>query len=354
MILFEGVRAKALPDTASGRTGALYKSLSFHLGAGCHAVVGADPAAARLLLDLASGRADARGGKVRVLEAAPSTSAVAARIAYVPKDVVLPESMTVKGVVELDIAVRGSRKTAGKNGDPTSRLATLDCAHLADRAVRTLTAQETRAVALAIALTSNADVVLVEEPFVGISGRAAPRLASAVHAFAGKSTMVLVTTASLHDAKLLGAQITSLSNERLVPRSYGASAAGSTEDVLFVVASDNMRLAAAIASEGVAQNLRVEHGALEIHTRDLESTASAIARAALHESLTIVSLSSESREGARVVERAASALSSLRPPALLVPGSEAIDPTLPPPARVPVDAVASPVSSSSSNPSEGS
>lgn len=348
MMLFEGVRAKALPDTASGRTGALYKSLSFHLGAGCHAVVGADPAAARLLLDLAAGRTEARGGKVRVFEAAPS--AVASRIAYVPKDVALPESMSVKGVVELDIAVRGARKVDKKSGDPASRLATLDCAHLADRPVHTLTAQETRAVALSIALTSNADLVLIEEPFVGISGRAAPRLASAVHAFAGKSTMVLVTTASLHDAKLLGAQVTSLSNERLVPRGYGtsASAATGTEDVLFVVASDNMRLAAAIASEGVAQNLRVEHGALEIRTRDLESAASAIARAALHESLTIVSLSSESREGARVVERAASALSSLRPPAPLPTGPEAIDPTLPPPARVPAEA------SSSSTPSEGS
>jgi ABC-2 type transport system ATP-binding protein len=352
MILFEGVRAKALPDTASGRTGALYKSLSFHLGAGCHAVVGADPAAARLLLDLASGRALARGGKVRVFDAAPS--AVAARIAYVPKDVVLPESMTVKGVVELDIAIRGSRKTPGKSGDPTSRLATLDCSHLAERPMYTLSVGETRAVALAIALTSNADLVLIEEPFVGISGRAAPKLASAVQAFVGKSTMVLVTTASLHDAKLLGAQVTSLSNERLVPRSYGthASAGAGTEDVLFVIASDNMRLAAAIASEGVAQDLRVEHGALEIRTRDLEAAAAAIARAALHESLTIVSLSSESREGARVVERAASALSSLRPPAPIGPGAEAIDPTLPPPARVPVDAVA--VSSSPSTPSEGS
>lgn len=339
MILFEGVRAKSLPDTASGRTGALYKSLSFHLGPGCHALVGADPAASRLLLDLASGRADARGGKVRVLDSAPA--AMASRIAYVPKDVVLPESMTVKGVVELDIAVRGTKKAAGKSGDPASRLAALDCAHLADRPVHTLTSQEMRAVALAIALTSNADVLLLEEPFVGISGHAAPRLTSAMQAFLGKSTLVLVTTASLHDAKLLGAQVTSLSNERLVPRSYGtsASAASGAEDVLFVVASDNMRLAAAIASEGVAQDLRVEHGALEIRTRDLEAAATAIARAALHESLTIVSLSSESREGARVVERAASALSSLRPPPMagLAP-SEAIDPTLPPPARVPVDA----------------
>ena len=69
MILFEGAAAKSLPDTASRRTGAIYKNLSFHLGAGCHAIGGAatDPSAARLLLDLAAGLVRPSGGKVTVL-----------------------------------------------------------------------------------------------------------------------------------------------------------------------------------------------------------------------------------------------------------------------------------------------
>jgi ABC-type nitrate/sulfonate/bicarbonate transport system ATPase subunit len=323
MILFEGAAAKSLPDTASRRTGAIYKNLSFHLGAGCHAIGGAatDPSAARLLLDLAAGLVRPSGGKVTVLSQVPGTAKLAADVAYVPRDVVLPESLTPIEVATLDAAIRGRKKTAK---DATSRLAALGLEGLAKRKVQSLSLPERRGVALAVALTSGAKVLLVEEPFVDTCGPAVARLASLVREFAAApQRCVLVATASLRDASSLGAAVQGLLNERLVPAGYAIE--GELR-VLHVVVSDPMRLAAAFAAEGAAHTILATSTSVEIHTRDLVATANTVARVAVAEDLSVVSMYSASggvgNEPQRQLGVGARALSSLAPPAM--PSSPAV------------------------------
>ena len=169
MIFFEGVAGKLLPDAASRRTGAIYKNLTFHLGAGCHAIGGptTDPQAARLLLELAAGHVRASRGKVRILTHAPGSAKVSADVVYVPRDVVLPEELTALAVVALDGKARGranganGAKGASAAADPAARLAALGLGDLAKRPVRTLSLPERRGVALAIAVTCGAKILLL-------------------------------------------------------------------------------------------------------------------------------------------------------------------------------------------------
>ena len=331
MILFEGVAAKSLPDTASRRTGAIYKNLSFHLGAGCHAVGGAstDPSAARLLLDLAAGLVRPSGGKVSVLSQLPGTAKLAADVAYVPRDVVVPESLTAVELADLDAAIRGRKNTAK---DATSRLAALGLEGLAKRKVQTLSLPERRGVAFAIALTSGAKVLLVEEPFVDTCGPAVARLAALVREFAATSDRcVLIATSSRRDASSLGAAVQGLVNERLVP--FGYAIEGEVH-VLYVVVSDPMRLAAAFAAEGAAHSILATSTSVEIHTRDIEAAANTVARVAVAEALSVVSMYSASggtgtesqhqHQHQHQLGVGARALTSLAPPALPSTPAEAV------------------------------
>lgn len=317
MIHVEGVAAKSLPNAALRRMGALCTNVTFHLGKGCHAISGGgtDPDVARLLLEVLAGQIKPSRGKVAVLGHAAGTAKATQAIAYVDRDVALPEDMTPLAIAALEGQLRGGAR------EPLARLRTLGLERFAQRPVRTLTPEERRSVALAIAVTSSAKVLLLDEPFVRITGEAAGRVAEAVRAFAagGAERCVLVATASQRDAKALGAEVHGLVNERLVPATYGA---GTEHFVLVVVVSDPMRLAAAVATEGGALTVTATATAVEIHTNDLVAAAEMVARAALAESLAVVSMTSsgagayvrDGRMAEKTMGEAARKLTSLAPP----------------------------------------
>lgn len=281
MIHLDGVRAKALPRGA--RLGAELTNLTLRLEAGCHALVEAAPAHARLLLDLVAGHARATRGQVRVLGAAPGGVLAAAGTAYVPLDVPLPDGLTVTEVAELEAELRATASVQSAQ----RRLETLDLGALGARVVHTLSARERRAVALALALTSGARVLLLEEPLVELDGRAGPRVAGALRALVQRGEVcVLLSTASRHDAGLLGARRYSLTGERLVALGVEGGA-----HALAIVADEPMRLAAALAAEGTTAAIHSDRTSLLVETSDLEATAATVARVAVHAALAIRSMS---------------------------------------------------------------
>lgn len=319
MIAFEGVRAKALPRGT--QNGAIYTDLSLELGAGCHAIVGATPAEGRLLLDLAAGHARARRGRVRALDGAPGDRGVAARTAFVPLDVVLPDGLTVLDVAALEATVRGLGAP-----EPKARLARLDAEWLGGRRVHSLSPAERRSVALALALTSGATLLLLEEPLTHVEGRAAPLVAPALRALVAKGGVcVVLTTASRRDADLAGATAWALRGERLVPR--GGVASGNA--TLEIVVDDPMRLAAALAAAGAPVTLHADRQSVMLETPDLDGAAETVARVAVAEALSVVAMFRRGDEPSRVLAEAAQRLPSLVPPP---PGEGAEPPSAPSPA----------------------
>jgi ABC-type multidrug transport system ATPase subunit len=111
----------------------------------------------------------------------------------------LPETLRVEEILALAALVRSEPARAA-----AERLRLLGIEALAPRTAGSLSVGEARAVAIAEALTSaRVRVALIEEPFVAMDPRAAPRLPEVFRTKAGGGCAVVVTTASIRDASEL-------------------------------------------------------------------------------------------------------------------------------------------------------
>jgi ABC-2 type transport system ATP-binding protein len=182
-----------------GRLRATLRGVSLTSGPGILALLGASYDGTSLLLDVVDGTARPKTGRVTVFGANPADAR--SRIARVADLGFLPEALRVEEACALSSELRGEPPTP-----PRERLDRLGLGALASRVVRTLTIPERRSVALAIALASRADVLLVDEPLVAVDP-VAPRLLVDALREKGKTACVIVTTASARDAAALGARV---------------------------------------------------------------------------------------------------------------------------------------------------
>jgi ABC-type multidrug transport system ATPase subunit len=121
-----------------------------------------------------------------------------------------------------EILATASRIRGEPLREAAERLRPLGLEPLATRWARSLSVAEARAVAVAEALTSTqVAVVLVEEPFVAMDSRAAPRLAEALRAKAREGGAIIVTTASMRDASELADDAVHLHAGALVGHASG-------------------------------------------------------------------------------------------------------------------------------------
>lgn len=171
--------------------------VTFDHGGGVLAVLGSRADGTSLLLDVLDGTVKPSQGRAFVLERSPTRRSIA-RVAI---DAPLPDALRVDEVCSLEAELRGAAAPPAKE-----RLAVLGIDALADRAVRSLALPERRAVALAIALTSSAKVVLVEEPLAEIDPVAASRVVDVLRARA-ESRCIVVTSASARDALRLADRV---------------------------------------------------------------------------------------------------------------------------------------------------
>lgn len=189
MIKLAGVFARTTIHNARVRI----EDVSLEAQRGVLAILGNESDGTSLLLDVIDGTRTPSKGSVVVLGGKPAQARVARVSALAP----LPEVLTVEEVCALESRLRG------ESARPASaRLATLGIAILARRSVLSLSLAERRAVALALALTSSAEVVLIEEPLAVVEPAAYGLLPDAVRARAA-SASVIVTTASPRDAMRL-------------------------------------------------------------------------------------------------------------------------------------------------------
>lgn len=198
MILLEGVHARAASER--NRPDSRIGNVSLKWDRGILAVLGTPLDGTTALLECIAGLVPARAGVVVIDGQPPSQSR--ARIAYVPMEPALPDALRVDEACELGARIRGDAPASA-----VSRLAPLGLEKLAERRVRSLTHGEARAVSLAIALTSSAKVLLVEEPLAGLDPSAPGRVTEALRARAAAGATVVVTTASVRDATALADQL---------------------------------------------------------------------------------------------------------------------------------------------------
>ena len=260
--------------------------LDANLEAGTHALLGARSDGPWMVLALIAGTVPLRGGALQVLGGAPGAASVRRRVAFVPLDVSLPEPFTVDEMLAAGAVVRGEK------GRPSrARLEELGLAALGPRRCSSLSREEARAVALAEAITSSAEVLLVEEPLAAVDARALTALPDRLRARARSGACVIVATASPRDARTLADDVLTFDRGALVRRAPATDPlafAGPRGAAVRVVSSDAKRLAAALATEAPVHDVAIEGDVVIARGEDAVSIAAAVARVAVQEAIAVV------------------------------------------------------------------
>jgi ABC-type multidrug transport system ATPase subunit len=348
VIELEGLHARS--SGTAKRPASRVENVTITWEKGVLAVLGAPADGTTALLEVLAGVLPIRGGRVSIGGASPRDAR--AQVAYVPLEPVLPDPLRVDEVCELATQLHGEPAMA-----PAARLATLGIESLGARRVRSLSRGEVRAVSLALALTSRAKVVLIDEPLAGLEPSAAAHAVRALRERAAKGACAVVTTATVRDATSLADQLGMLTQgvfTHLPPALAHVGPSGARLRVV-VTASSATEVApfvAALAAEAAIATVetaafaatRVLHAAVAIVVSgtDLLLVARAVSTAAARTGAKVEAIESAVSPldaiRARIAAPRPGTLLSRPPPAMPPPAS------VPPPSAEPSSSVSQPVS----------
>lgn len=268
---------KVVDLSARGRKPAVALGpLSFALEAGSSsALIGGDTDGVSLLLAVLAGSAEPSKGQV-VVNGEPAQPR--ATVAYVPFASDLPPAMRVDELLGTAARVRGEKVTP-----PEERLALLGLEVLVRRRIGSLTPGEARAVALVEAITSEASILLLDEPLSDVDPRAFARLGDALAARVRAGATLVVSTASVDDARELTVEQLYFERGKLVRRATADDALTrlTSAGARLLVRGDNPRaLLAALASDPSVGDMSSDGPLLTLSGTDSVAMASAVARAA--------------------------------------------------------------------------
>jgi ABC-2 type transport system ATP-binding protein len=162
IISIDALHARSSGDrSTSTRPASRLENVTLTWETGVLVILGTPADGTTALLEVLAGIVPIRGGRVKIGGVAPTEAR--ASVAYVPLDAALPDALRVDEVCDLAGQIRGEPATT-----VGSRLAPLGIEKLAGRRVRSLSHGEARAVAVALALTSKAPILLIDEPLSGL------------------------------------------------------------------------------------------------------------------------------------------------------------------------------------------
>jgi ABC-type multidrug transport system ATPase subunit len=253
--------------------------LTLRLGPGAYALIGRPADGVALLLSTFAGRTRASSGKAEALGGSPISANSRRGIGYVAIDAPLPEALRVDQALDLASRFRGEPIAPA-----AGRLAKLGVEALVRRRVSSLRLEERRAVAVAEALTSTkTQLLLIDEPFMSMDGRAAANLARLLRLRAASGTCVVIATASTRDPLLIADEAFAFDRGLLVwrgnPSDRVALARGGSVSVR-VTATDIRALASTLARDERASRVTLEPGALVAYGETLVDICAAIATSA--------------------------------------------------------------------------
>jgi len=134
------------------------------LPSSCHVILGPTGSGKTLLLESVIGLRKPEGGKI-ILDGQDITDLQIERrgLSYVPQDLALFPHMTVRENILYPVRIRGSKHDA-ENGIVRELVDSLGIGHLLDRSVRNLSGGERQRTALARAVASGCNYLILDEP----------------------------------------------------------------------------------------------------------------------------------------------------------------------------------------------
>lgn len=186
-----------------GRARGTLNGISFSLPTGVFAFVGAPEDGTIALVDVLSGARAPSRGHVQVVGASPERSSrLRARMGVLSPEPSLPSARSVAELVTTALAARGQTLRA------IDVLASFGLDYLASRLPQSLSFAETRAVELALALsTPSPTLVVLYEPLVDVAINLLGVVRERIQQLANEGACVVVTTSSPTDARSLSDEI---------------------------------------------------------------------------------------------------------------------------------------------------
>lgn len=181
------------------------------------ALLGPNGAGKTTLMDAVTGRLRPVGGSVRVAghDVARDPRACRRRIGYAGQEIAVFPTLTVAENVTAWAGMSGLRRGQRTQAvDDVLRM--LFLAELADRQVRTLSGGEQRRVHCAMAMVGGPDVLLLDEPTVGVDPTTRTALLDHIGQLAAGGTAVLYSTHYLAEMEKRAAAIVMLRQGRVI------------------------------------------------------------------------------------------------------------------------------------------
>jgi ABC-2 type transport system ATP-binding protein len=199
VVVFQSVTSRDMAGPRRRARGTL-NAVSFSLRTGVFAFVGSPEDGTFALVDVLTGARAPSRGRVLITGVSPERSGrLRARMGFLSPEPVLPAGRTVSDVVDSALQARGQTRTPHLEVlDP------LGLAHLARRDPRSLSFLETRAVELAIALSTPSPVLVVlHEPLADVAINLLGLVRERIRLLAASGACVVITTSSPADARAL-------------------------------------------------------------------------------------------------------------------------------------------------------
>ncbi len=299
--------------------------LTVVLGPGAHGLLGPNGAGKTTLLGLVTGQLRPTMGRVRIFGERPfGNPRVLARIGYCPAADLLERGATPREWVTYLVRMNGVI-AASASKLAASAIDRVGLGEAADRPLMTLSKGMRQRTKLAGAIAHDPDLLVLDEPFVGLDPVARHDLVVLVREWAGRRSL-LVASHLLHEIEALDAGLAVILGGRLV-------ASGDVDEIhelvdsmpaeIRIESTSPRRLAEIACGSGLVDSLRFDgHAGLAIGTRGPRELAAVLGRAAVAEGIVILSLSSGDRSLEGVFDRLVqlhrgigSGSGSVRPPA---------------------------------------
>jgi len=280
--------------------------VTVELGPGAHGLLGPNGAGKTTLLGLVTGQLRPTMGTVRIFGEQPFGNArVLARIGYCPAGDLLDRNATPRQWVTYLVRLAGHAAAAASRMAEAA-LERTRVGEAADRPLVTLSKGQRQRAKLAGAIAHDPDLLVLDEPFVGLDPVARHDLVELVRTWAGERSL-LVASHLLHEIEALDAGLAVSLGGRLV-------ASGDVAEIRQLVATlpaevrvsadRPRRLAEIVCAEDLIDSLRFEGAdTLVIGTRQPQSVAARLAAAAADEAITIARLEAADRSLEGVFDR---------------------------------------------------
>jgi len=179
--------------------------------ASINCMMGPNGAGKSTALALAAGLADSDSGSIRFADRQVSSATPPAALGYLPQASAFPGALTVAEVLDFAFGLRG---TSGQDREAVMQVAGLGA--VLTKTTKTLSSGWARRLGLAVALAPPTDLLLLDEPFVGLDLETLDRIAGYVEERCRQGATVLLASHDYETVDRLDPRIMVLSEGRLL------------------------------------------------------------------------------------------------------------------------------------------